>query len=842
MQAFQRLSIKAKLIWIIMGTCSVALLVTCVLFMLFDLLTYRQKIARDIATLSEIIGDYSTATLEFDDPKTATEILTALRAEPTIVFACLYTTNGTVLASYRSSSELQAFTPPPVEVDGYQFQNDHLRLFRTIILPEDHHPIGTVFIRANLSALYHRLTRYAEIGAGVMLVSIIIALFLSSRLQRIISLPILGLANTTRRVSEEKNYAIRAKRDTEDEIGVLIDGFNGMLAQIQERDNALRSAHHDLEHRVTERTRELQQGIQERNHAEQLLRQQFARIHLLYQITRAIAERQDLPSIFAVVLQHLEQHLPIEFGAVYLLNTLEDQLLPAAHTPAGRSGEGALGCGPHGPIPLKQTLFSESLPRHLLYQAQSPDSRPPARPLAPANGSVVYAPFKVEGKTFGLLVVARQARQAFSSGECEFLRMLSEHVALAVHQTRLHTELKEAYDQVRATQQAVLQQERLRALGQMASGIAHDINNALSPVIGFADLLLLSETNLSAQSRKYLGQIKTAGMDIVHTVERLREFYRRRQDNESLQEIDLNPLVQQVVDLTRPRWRDIPQERGVVIEMKTNLAPALPPLLGIESEIRQAVINLVLNAIDAMPAGGTVLLATRWRQETDSADGIELEVVDTGTGMSEETRKRCLEPFFSTKGKRGTGLGLAMVYGVMDRHEGRIEIETASGQGTVMRLLFPVRRARVVSVIAEPMAEVTLPALRILCIDDEPQVLDVLGCLLEQVGHRVETATSGKAGIEAFKRARLQRQPFDAVITDLGMPNLDGRQVAEMLKRDCPQIPVLMLTGWGTFLQPAEGESLQVDEILSKPPTIKDLQAGLSRALQKAKTFASLVG
>src|SRR5271170_4557599 len=218
--------------------------------------------------------------------------------------------------------------------------------------------------------------------------------------------------------------------------------------------------------------------------------------------------------------------------------------------------------------------------------------------------SAVAAPMMVEGKLFGILLVSRRRKDAFAAAECEFFRVLSEHVALAAHQARLHTELETAYNELRQTQQAVMQQDRLRALGQMASGIAHDINNALSPVVGFAGLLMAYEPNLSQSAKKQLNYIKTAGEDVAHIVARLREFYRHRGDRESVVLINLNQLAEQVIDMTRPRWRDMLQEKGVVVDLSVSLAADLPALPGIGSEIREAMTNLVLNAVDAMPSGG----------------------------------------------------------------------------------------------------------------------------------------------------------------------------------------------------------------------------------------------
>jgi CheY-like chemotaxis protein/anti-sigma regulatory factor (Ser/Thr protein kinase) len=339
---------------------------------------------------------------------------------------------------------------------------------------------------------------------------------------------------------------------------------------------------------------------------------------------------------------------------------------------------------------------------------------------------------------------------------------------------------------------------------------------------------------ISDNGKKYLKHIRTAGEDIAHIVSRLREFYRRRDENESLLELNINALVEQVVEMTRPRWRDIPQSRGLTVEVHTNLAPDMPALVGIESEVREAITNLVLNGVDALPNGGKLTLRTRVTHCEVGEAGNEpptyviIEISDTGIGMNEETRKRCLEPFFSTKGKRGTGLGLAMVYGVMQRHEGNVEIESELGNGTTFRLIFPVRKKTQNG--ANGHDEGTAPQpLQILCIDDEPLLRDLLKEMLERDGHSVHVSDGGQSGLTAFRNAREQGNPFDIVITDLGMPYLDGRQVAKALKQESPTTPVVMLTGWGAFMKEDGTAPTQVDGVLSKPPRARELRETLCR-------------
>jgi len=375
-----------------------------------------------------------------------------------------------------------------------------------------------------------------------------------------------------------------------------------------------------------------------------------------------------------------------------------------------------------------------------------------------------------------------------------------------------------------------MQQERLRALGQMASGIAHDINNALSPIVGFVDLLVRGETALTVTGKKYLQYIKTAGDDITHIVARLREFYRQRDSKEALQSLNLNDLARQVIDMTRPRWRDIPQSRGVMIEMRTDFDANLVSLVGIESEMREAITNLVLNAVDAMATGGVITVRTRVgsRGPSETPTHVLLEVSDTGVGMSEETRRRCLEPFYSTKGKRGTGLGLAMVYGVMERHGGQIEIESELGKGTVFKLILPIRRLPGADPITNEGGGPALP-LHILCIDDEPLLRELLREILEREGHSVSVADGGQSGVEEFRAAASGQHPFDVVVTDLGMPYFDGRQVVKTIKQESPETPIIMLTGWGSFMKEDGDMPEEVSGILTKPPRSNELREMLRR-------------
>jgi len=379
--------------------------------------------------------------------------------------------------------------------------------------------------------------------------------------------------------------------------------------------------------------------------------------------------------------------------------------------------------------------------------------------------------------------------------------------------------ISQAYDDLRQTQQQVMQQERLRALGQMASGIAHDINNALSPAALYTQILRERETAISDESRERLAIVQRAIEDVANTVARMREFYRPREARLEHAPVDAGKLLHQVVDLTRARWSDMPQERGAVIRLHEQVEAGLPAIMGADSDIRDAVTNLLLNAVDAMPEGGELTL--RAAREPESGR-IAIEVRDTGLGMSDEVRARCLEPFFTTKGERGTGLGLAMVYGMVRRHEAELQIESAPGKGTTMRLLFPP--AAVAATPGRAGASPDIRELRILIIDDDPLLLRSVRDTLEADGHVVEAAGGGQLGIDAFTAAAKSGKPFDFVLTDLGMPHVDGRKVAAAIKTASPKTPVVMLTGWGHRLLATRDVPPHVDRVISKPPKVSDLR------------------
>lgn len=579
--------------------------------------------------------------------------------------------------------------------------------------------------------------------------------------------------------------------------------------------------------------------ISQRKQAEENLHAQLSRLALMNRITRAIAERQDLQSILQAAVRSLEQDLPLDFTSVCMYDPVAQQLTVTSVGVHSASLALELAMPEQARIDIDQNGLSRCVMGHLVYEEDlAAIPYPFARRLkAGGLGSLVAAPLLAESKVFGVLLAARRITNGFNTSETEFLRQLSEHVALAAHNAQIYSALQKAYEDLRHSQQTILQQERLSALGQIASGVAHDINNSISPITLYTESLLEHEPGLSERTRKYLTTIQRAVEDVAQTVSRMREFYRAREPQLDLTQIDLNVIAQQVIEMTRARWQNVPQERGAVIELKTEFAEALPKIMGAESEIRDALTNLVFNAADAMPDGGTLTLRTTIavREEQGAQDTfVHLEVSDTGIGMDEKTRRRCLEPFFTTKGERGTGLGLAMVYGMVKRHSAELQIESKLGSGTTMRLIFATAMMSIEE--NHPGISISRPPrpLSLLIIDDDPVIIETLSEVLRREGHRITTANGGAAGIEAFKNSLQQSRVFDIVITDLGMPYVDGRTVAAAVKTSSPATPVILLTGWGQRLLAENDIPSHVDRILNKPPKLEELRRTLAALVTSA--------
>jgi signal transduction histidine kinase len=401
------------------------------------------------------------------------------------------------------------------------------------------------------------------------------------------------------------------------------------------------------------------------------------------------------------------------------------------------------------------------------------------------------------------------------------LQMQSHNVLLEETVRERTRQLEETLAKLRSAQKQAIKQERLGALGMMAGGIAHDFNNALTMILGYGELLLGRIIGKATPEEiDHLTTIITAAQDATQIVSRLKDFYRPPEPQELRHAVNINQLVERTVSLTKPKWNDQPLSRGIHINVRYELGD-VPEIAGDAAELREVLTNLIFNAVDAMPQGGTIDIRT-----VADEKAITISVTDTGTGMDDEVRQRCLEPFFTSKGEKGTGLGLAVVYGIIQRHGGEVEIESALGKGTTFYLRLPIVKPP--QAAGAQSTQKLDRSLHILVVDDQPIICELIADYLVQEGHTVKTVASGGEALTAFRD-----EEFDLVITDELMAGMTGTQLAAAIKEFTPPRPVILLTGYGDV---GEGERSRpdVDLVLGKPVTLQDLRRAVFDAVLKS--------
>jgi PAS domain S-box-containing protein len=355
--------------------------------------------------------------------------------------------------------------------------------------------------------------------------------------------------------------------------------------------------------------------------------------------------------------------------------------------------------------------------------------------------------------------------------------------------------------------------DKLRALGQLASGVAHDFNNSLAAILGRAQLLR-RQVNDPALVRN-LDIIQTAAEDAAATVRRIQTFARKSAVKE-FDLVDVAGLLNDAVEITRTRWQNEARVRGLEYEVKLNTQPG-QHTYGSASELREVFVNLIVNAVDAMPKGGKLLITC-----DRVNDRLQLHFSDSGMGMPEDVQQKIFEPFFSTKGAHGTGLGLSVSYSIIERHAGSISVVSSPGKGTNFTIDLPAAVAES-STVDIPGLTSEAPSLRILVVDDEQPVRETLAEMLIAVNHEVELAGSGHEAVQ-----KMRTEGFDFVFTDLAMPEMDGWETARMIRKGWPNVKIVLVTGYGPTTTPPPGEEDLVDAIIGKPFDFSQVGSTLS--------------
>jgi signal transduction histidine kinase/CheY-like chemotaxis protein len=437
------------------------------------------------------------------------------------------------------------------------------------------------------------------------------------------------------------------------------------------------------------------------------------------------------------------------------------------------------------PSSILPSLATGDLQRLVVWAA---DHRPATR--------VELAPLALDAQPAGLLaLLAPRAAPALSDGDLEALGGI---VSLALAHLRATRELADAYEKQDREQEQLLRAERMRALGDMALGIAHDFNNVLNAMVAHVGVLAGRLTGQAAPLA-IVDKLRRIALDGAATVCRVQEFSGQRRDQE-FEDVDLADVVARTVAELSP-----PPGIQVSVHGTTHLL-----VRGNAAELGEVARALADNSIESMPSGGQLIF-----ELGEAGDEASLTVSDSGSGMSAQVRRRAFDPFFTTKGSRVKGLGLSVSWGIVRRHGGTIELDSAHTRGTKVRVILPAiapARAAAQTLDAIGATANANSTRRVLLVEDDPDNREAMQSLLELSGFVVTAADSGTAGVQAFAPDR-----FDVVVTDLGLPDMDGWQVAAEIKQRSPEVPVALITGWGLNLDGAEIRRRGVDLLVKKP-------------------------
>jgi signal transduction histidine kinase len=536
-----------------------------------------------------------------------------------------------------------------------------------------------------------------------------------------------------------------------------------------------------------------------------------ARVEALLDLSRQISQIQPSQSVLESIVQACGNLLGTDSVSVRLAEG-EDLVLAAAVGAAREArfvvrikvGEALAGC-----------VAATGEPLLVRDPADDPRPIPAHRDQFRRLGIRWFlgVPIKIGERVLGVLTILTRREEGFSEGDVTAATAFASHAAIAVENARLVEELNQALEELNAMQQQLVRSQTLRAVGVLASGAAHHLNNLLAVILGNIQLLL--EGVRKPEIRHALELLEQTTQDAADVVRRLQRFS-RVEPFANMVPVDLNALAREVLELTQPLWQDEALARGVRIEAVLDPGE-IPAVTGDPGALRETLMNLLLNAIEALPKGGGVTVKT-WR----SGHAVRCSVADSGVGMSDYVRERALEPFFTTKGPKSTGLGLSVAYGILQRHGGDLAIESAEGQATTVTIRLPLTPAKAERK-TEPPAPPTAP-LAILLIEDEATVRETLAKLLTSQRHRVVQAAGGEEGLAQLGAG----EPVDLVLTDLGMPGMTGWEVARAVKARWPHLPVGLITGWGEEPEGSDEERQAVDFVISKPVTLDTLRAALA--------------
>jgi len=762
-------TIRGKLTVIVMLTTSVALLLAVVAMGFFDMLNYRNQLRKDAVAVAGIVANNCTAALSFSDAKSAQEILNALKADRHLGSAAIWDASGAQLARYQRP-DWDAPTTLPAQANQVEFTAQAIEVAQPVVLNGER--LGTVTLQMDSSQFYERMWRGVLTGLVVLLVAAGTGYLLTMRMQRLITAPIQLLAGASSKVATEKNYSIRVDKHANDELGQLVDDFNHMLAQIESRDKALREAQAELERRVAERTRELF-GANQQLHLE------------VNNHKRAREESDALRDRLQLAYENLKQEAAQRSAMQERLKSSEERFSkafsasPVALAILTRQSQGFVDVndrfaqlvGQERSAFLRRALFS--LP---LWSV--PETRARIEQLLTNGQPLRNWECQIKGPD-GKSRHALLSAEAFHIGTEPCVLLMTEDVSDRVN---LEGQLR--------------QSQKMEAIGQLAAGVAHDFNNLLTVIQGYTQLLLAVQQP-GGMGREALEKIIGATQRAAGLTSQLLTFSRKQVAQPKA--VDLNKVVTNVTGMLRPLLGE---------NIRLNLRPAatLPAIMADAAMLEQVLVNLAVNARDAMPKGGDLIVSTftaeidesylKCRAQASAGAFVCLQVSDSGMGMDAATMERIFEPFFTTKGVgKGTGLGLATVYGIVKQHRGWVEVASQIGMGTTFKVFIPAVKssAQHTDFIQNPET-VRGGNETILVVEDEPALRELVTKVLRTYGYQVLEAAHGKDAIRVWRDTAIKPS---LLLTDMMMPEgMTGWELAAKIRTESPDVKVLFTSGY----------------------------------------------
>ncbi|MEM7364469.1 MAG: ATP-binding protein [Pseudomonadota bacterium] len=543
-------------------------------------------------------------------------------------------------------------------------------------------------------------------------------------------------------------------------------------------------------------------------------------LSLMRRLGEAITLEMDTDEAMEFILEIMVDELDVSNGSIMLLDeSSQEVVLQCARNPFGnipREGPKVAFKVGHG---IAGQVISSGEPI-LVADVEKEGTFLRSNTQSVSIRSLICLPLQIRDHAVGVINLSHTEPEAIPESDLPGLSIVANQIAMLIDNLRHYAKmrdvneileervqertqhLEQANAELHRTRSTLIQSERLSALGQMASGVAHDFNNTLAGIMGNTQLMLQHVKDEGLRQR--LRAVELAARDGAVTVKRIQEFSRINKADEMMP-CSINDIIADALEVTSPLWKDLPQKEGRTITATPRFGD-VPAIMGDAAELREVLTNIVLNAVDAMPKGGNITISS-WCMD----ERVFLGVTDSGVGVPTELRDKLFDPFFTTKGPSNSGLGLSVAYGIVRRHGGELSVESSPGNGATFMLQFPSTD----ETADEPIEEETSAGLseaNILLIDDDQMVRDALMAVLEFAGHQVTCAGSGQEGINLFKQGR-----FDIVFTDLGMPGIRGDEVAAAVKAHSSTTPVVLVTGWRCEIDRIEIQEKGVDYLLPKP-------------------------